>query len=161
MGRRHQYLWAYSVSMSESHWWKMDKLPLTATDNIVRWYWIPSKVLQICLTGTADDLYRENKFLQLETIWIPSNVIYNFNLALYSFTNLLLRKQSEKRFELRSAVVAWTDWIFDVATVWHQGVWSIMADIPQIKINKTNVVNFGEKILQNFSHTPCTVRPHF
>ena len=42
--------------------------------------------------------------------------------------------------------------IFDVITAWQQGVWSIMAGIfkIQIRVNNTNVGNFGKK-------TKCTV----
>ena len=36
--------------------------------------------------------------------------------------------------------------IFDVITVWQQGVWSIMAGISKIRVNTTNVGNFGKKI---------------
>ena len=36
--------------------------------------------------------------------------------------------------------------IFDVITAWQQGVWSIMAGISKIKVNNTNVGNFGKKI---------------
>ena len=54
--------------------------------------------------------------------------------------------------------------IFDVITVWQQGVWSIMAGIFKIRVNNTNVGNFGQedkmycvtKGLQNFEHTSYT-----
>ena len=36
--------------------------------------------------------------------------------------------------------------IFDVITAWQQGVWSIMAGIFKIRVNNTNVGNFGKKI---------------
>ena len=36
--------------------------------------------------------------------------------------------------------------IFDVITAWEQGVWSIMAGIFKIRVNNTNVGNFGKKI---------------
>ena len=38
--------------------------------------------------------------------------------------------------------------IFDVITAWQQGVLSIMAGIfkIQIRVNNTNVANFGKKI---------------
>ena len=36
--------------------------------------------------------------------------------------------------------------IFDVITAWQQGVWSIMAGILKIRVNNTNVGNFGKKI---------------
>ena len=36
--------------------------------------------------------------------------------------------------------------IFDVITTWQQGVWSIMAGIFKIRVNNTNVGNFGKKI---------------
>ena len=36
--------------------------------------------------------------------------------------------------------------IFDVTIVWQQGVWSIMAGISNIRVNNTNVGNFGKKI---------------
>ena len=35
---------------------------------------------------------------------------------------------------------------FDVITTWQQGVWSIMAGIFKIRVNNTNVGNFGKKI---------------
>ena len=35
---------------------------------------------------------------------------------------------------------------FDVITAWQQGVWSIMAGIFKIRVNNTNVGNFGKKI---------------
>ena len=36
--------------------------------------------------------------------------------------------------------------IFDVITAWQQGVWSIMADIFKIRVNNTDVGNFGKKM---------------
>ena len=36
--------------------------------------------------------------------------------------------------------------IFDVITAWQQGVLSIMAGIFKIRVNNTNVGNFGKKI---------------
>ena len=36
--------------------------------------------------------------------------------------------------------------IFDVITAWQQGAWSIMAGIFKIRVNNTNVGNFGKKI---------------
>ena len=36
--------------------------------------------------------------------------------------------------------------IFDVITARQQGVWSIMAGIFKIRVNNTNVENFGKKI---------------
>ena len=36
--------------------------------------------------------------------------------------------------------------MFDVITAWQLGVWSIMAGIFKIRVNNTNVGNFGKKI---------------
>ena len=36
--------------------------------------------------------------------------------------------------------------ISDVVTTWQQSVWSIMAGIFKIRVNNTNVGNFGKKI---------------
>ena len=36
--------------------------------------------------------------------------------------------------------------IFDVITAWQQGVWSIMAGIFKLRVNNTNVGNFGKTI---------------
>ena len=36
--------------------------------------------------------------------------------------------------------------ISDVITTWQQSVWSIMAGIFKIRVNNTNVGNFGKKI---------------
>ena len=36
--------------------------------------------------------------------------------------------------------------ISDVITTWQQSVWSIMAGIIKIRVNNTNVGNFGKKI---------------
>ena len=36
--------------------------------------------------------------------------------------------------------------IFDVITAWQQGVWSTMAGIFKIRVNNTNVGDFGKTI---------------
>ena len=36
--------------------------------------------------------------------------------------------------------------VSDVITTWQQSVWSIMAGIFKIRVNNTNVGNFGKKI---------------
>ena len=36
--------------------------------------------------------------------------------------------------------------IFDVIIAWQQGVWSIMAGISKLRVNNTNVGDFGKKI---------------
>ena len=36
--------------------------------------------------------------------------------------------------------------IFGVIIAWQRGVWSIMAGISKVRVNNTNVGNFGKKI---------------
>ena len=46
--------------------------------------------------------------------------------------------------------------ISDVITAWQQSVWSIMAGIFKIRVNSTNVGNFGKNIFL-MCNDECTV----
>ena len=53
--------------------------------------------------------------------------------------------------------------IYDVVTAWQQAVWSIVADIPRIRPDNANAVNFGnniehsllQRLCKNLSHIGC------